>query len=399
MWKEKTYDSVVLQSNDDPQSLMDDAKAKAIDLMTDPGSDAQSLQRTITFLTPLLDQMQKINPSNLPPDMKDSLNRLIILIEDDIAKLKSMIDSLSRGACVFKRQIVDNGASIIAYESESVGAGQSCKQQIRVCTNGQLSGSYDITSCNVERGPLTATYSPSLVRYGDNVTITPRGGRPPYTYMLSAGAGNLNRNIYKAPMTAEVAEVLVSDSDKAVVKVEIQVVPRRVVQRFFVGSDATATHLYSDYMFVVPNYTKITVKLWGAGGTDVFCFYASGGSGASTFLNLTAGAPTYNTPGVAKGGDVNIVGNQGSFVQGGSAPNGGKGGVNGTDAEVPGGGGLVSASGSYVEKTYMPGELPIGSLISFQVGASIWEPGPLGSVCIGREGFKGASGAVEIAWE
>ena len=51
-------------------------------------------------------------------------------------------------ACYFNGQTVPHGNSITAWQSSSVGAGQSCVSEARTCNNGALSGSYQHTSCS-----------------------------------------------------------------------------------------------------------------------------------------------------------------------------------------------------------------------------------------------------------
>lgn len=52
--------------------------------------------------------------------------------------------------CVFNGVAVGHGASVTAYESETVAAGGTCESETRTCTNGTLSGSYGFDSCAVE---------------------------------------------------------------------------------------------------------------------------------------------------------------------------------------------------------------------------------------------------------
>lgn len=53
-------------------------------------------------------------------------------------------------SCTFNGQTVANGASVTAYQSSTVPAGQQCVSQSRTCTNGTLSGTYTNTSCTVQ---------------------------------------------------------------------------------------------------------------------------------------------------------------------------------------------------------------------------------------------------------
>ena len=53
------------------------------------------------------------------------------------------------GSCTFNGQSVASGASVTAYQSASVSAGQTCSSQTRTCSNGTFSGSYQYASCSV----------------------------------------------------------------------------------------------------------------------------------------------------------------------------------------------------------------------------------------------------------
>jgi len=50
-------------------------------------------------------------------------------------------------SCTFNNQTVAHGASVAAYQTSSVPAGQVCASQQRTCTNGTLSGTYGYASC------------------------------------------------------------------------------------------------------------------------------------------------------------------------------------------------------------------------------------------------------------
>ena len=59
------------------------------------------------------------------------------------------VDTAAGAACAFAGAPVASGASVTAYLSSSVAAGQSCTSQTRTCTNGALSGSYNFSNCSV----------------------------------------------------------------------------------------------------------------------------------------------------------------------------------------------------------------------------------------------------------
>src|SRR3989344_6233098 len=48
---------------------------------------------------------------------------------------------------------VANGNSVTAHITSSVAYGSACTSETRTCTNGQLSGSYTYSTCNVSPAP------------------------------------------------------------------------------------------------------------------------------------------------------------------------------------------------------------------------------------------------------
>ncbi len=90
-------------------------------------------------------------------------------------------------SCLFNGQTITHGQEVTAYQSSTVGFGQSCASQRRVCTNGSLSGSYNYDSCNVNsaasclfngvtvaHGGSVTAYQASTVGYGKNCTSQTR---------------------------------------------------------------------------------------------------------------------------------------------------------------------------------------------------------------------------------
>jgi hypothetical protein len=59
---------------------------------------------------------------------------------------------------MFNGQTVANGASVTAYQSANVSAGQQCISQQRTCTNGTLSGTYGYPSCAPTVGVKVGAY-------------------------------------------------------------------------------------------------------------------------------------------------------------------------------------------------------------------------------------------------
>lgn len=82
-------------------------------------------------------------------------------------------------ACSLNGQTIQHGTSVIVYQSENVGYGQSCVSETRQCDNGILSGSYSATKCDVDlaancslngktipHGSSTTVFTSSTVAYG-----------------------------------------------------------------------------------------------------------------------------------------------------------------------------------------------------------------------------------------
>jgi hypothetical protein len=73
------------------------------------------------------------------------------------------------GSCLFDGQSVAHGQTVTAYQSSTVGYGQSCISQSRVCTNGTLSGSYTYGSCNANSA-ASCLFNGQTVAHGGSVT-------------------------------------------------------------------------------------------------------------------------------------------------------------------------------------------------------------------------------------
>jgi hypothetical protein len=166
----------------------------------------------------------------------------------------------------------------------------------------------------------------------------------------------------------------------------------------------------STYTFVVPNHTTLTVKLWGGGGGESFYCNADFAlptlSLATTFGSLTAGSghggvassngtcTNYTTVpdgagGIASGGSINTNGNPGAagLV---SASHGATACVEGF--YTPGGGIDGGGAGAYVEKTYVVGDLAVGSSIKVAVS-------PYGANSVGVRPCYAGAGRVEVSWQ
>ena len=90
-------------------------------------------------------------------------------------------------SCSFNGATVPHGGGIQAWATNSVAFGQSCKSEIRSCTNGVLSGSNTYNSCNVEpaktctfngqtiaNGATVKAYTSSTVPYGQTCSSETR---------------------------------------------------------------------------------------------------------------------------------------------------------------------------------------------------------------------------------
>jgi hypothetical protein len=56
----------------------------------------------------------------------------------------------SSGSCTLNGKSIASGSSLTAYLASSVPSGQTCKSQVRSCSNGTLSGTYAYASCSVQ---------------------------------------------------------------------------------------------------------------------------------------------------------------------------------------------------------------------------------------------------------
>ena len=66
------------------------------------------------------------------------------------------VSSASSVSCSFNGQTVANGQSISAFQGPLVTTGGPCVSQLRTCSNGTLSGTYQYASCGVEAAATTA---------------------------------------------------------------------------------------------------------------------------------------------------------------------------------------------------------------------------------------------------
>ncbi len=62
----------------------------------------------------------------------------------------------SVSSCIFNGQTIENGSSVAAYQASSVPFGSTCDREVRLCSNGALSGSYEYAVCGIESDGITS---------------------------------------------------------------------------------------------------------------------------------------------------------------------------------------------------------------------------------------------------
>ena len=71
--------------------------------------------------------------------------------------------------CSFNGETVNDGYSVTAYQAASVAYGSSCTSESRNCSNGSLSGSYSFGSCSVQ-SPATCSFNGQTIAHGASLT-------------------------------------------------------------------------------------------------------------------------------------------------------------------------------------------------------------------------------------
>ncbi len=78
--------------------------------------------------------------------------------------------------CPFNGQNIAHGSSVTAYQSATMPYGSSCVSQVRSCSNGTLSGSYQYSGCTVDEVPPppsgSISVAPATVPLGTIATVT-----------------------------------------------------------------------------------------------------------------------------------------------------------------------------------------------------------------------------------
>jgi hypothetical protein len=103
-------------------------------------------------------------------------------------------------SCIFNNQTIPSGASVTAYQAQTVPFGQTCLSESRLCSNGTLSGSYQYVSCKVaqpvvpplDRIGVTQTSSgPGFHDTVTGATFIPRGNNYIVSYLETQHLGVL----------------------------------------------------------------------------------------------------------------------------------------------------------------------------------------------------------------
>ncbi len=68
-------------------------------------------------------------------------------------------------SCLFDGKTVSDSSFVVAYESSSVPAGEDCVSQNRVCGDGELTGSYSFSSCEVDK-PKACKFNGKTIAHG-----------------------------------------------------------------------------------------------------------------------------------------------------------------------------------------------------------------------------------------
>lgn len=76
----------------------------------------------------------------------------------------------SPATCSFNGQIINHAESVIAYASSQVSFGGSCQSEVRSCQNGQLSGSFNQPACRVTPA-ADCTINGDIVKHGSTATL------------------------------------------------------------------------------------------------------------------------------------------------------------------------------------------------------------------------------------
>lgn len=73
-------------------------------------------------------------------------------------------------ACLFNGQTVSNGMNIVTFQSSSVAYGKACVSETRKCTDGTWSGSYAFPSCSVG-APVSCNFNGQILAHNQMITM------------------------------------------------------------------------------------------------------------------------------------------------------------------------------------------------------------------------------------
>ncbi len=115
--------------------------------------------------------------TSLEASLTAALTQLVQVLEQELQLLLEQSGSPSSPSqtqsCSFDNQSVASGSSVLAYQSPSASAGQSCQSQMRICSNGNLSGSFAYPSCTTQQiTNICPSYQPAACING---TLVPQG--------------------------------------------------------------------------------------------------------------------------------------------------------------------------------------------------------------------------------
>ena len=94
-----------------------------------------------------------------------------VILPEKEAQARQIIGSIGNQSlsqqCIFGTQLIASSENIVAYQIDSVPFGGACTSEVRVCTDGILSGSYQYNSCSVEPG-----VAPSIITQPESIVVT-----------------------------------------------------------------------------------------------------------------------------------------------------------------------------------------------------------------------------------
>lgn len=71
-------------------------------------------------------------------------------------------------SCLFDGRTLAHGETVNAFLNSSVSIGSSCQSETRLCNNGDLSGSHQYSSCNIDQ-PASCLFNGQTISHGETV--------------------------------------------------------------------------------------------------------------------------------------------------------------------------------------------------------------------------------------